>query len=56
MSPKSGFSEDYDVLDQYQNVSKGVTLLFLKYKYYFVLNIINSWNPKLVKRGCKGDY
>lgn len=42
MSKSGLYEEDYDVLTQYQNVSKGVTSIVSKDKYYFVLNIIDE--------------
>ena len=42
MSKLGLYEEDYDVLTQYQNVSKGVTSIVSKDKYYFVLNIIDE--------------
>lgn len=53
---KSGlFEEDYDILPQYQNLSKGVATIVSKDKYYFVVNVLDvkEAGPKDFN-DCKG--
>ena len=36
------YEEDYDVLPQFKDLSKGVSAIVSKDKYYFVLNVIEE--------------
>jgi peptidyl-prolyl cis-trans isomerase SurA len=55
MSKSGLYEEDYDVLPQFQNLSKGVTAIVAKDQYFFVVNVIDK-KPAGVKElsECKG--
>ena len=55
MSKSGMYEEDYDVLPQFNGLSKGVTSIVLKDKYYFVVNITDE-KPAGAKElsECKG--
>lgn len=55
MSKSGMYEEDYDVLPQFNNLSKGVTSIVSKDKYYFVVNITDE-KPAGAKEltECKG--
>ncbi len=42
MSKSGLYEEDYDVLPQFENLTKGVTSIVSKDKYYFVLNVMDE--------------
>lgn len=42
MSKSGLYEEDYDVLPQFKDLSKGVSAIVSKDKYYFVLNVIDE--------------
>ena len=55
MSKSGLYEEDYDVLSNFQNLSKGVTNIIAKDQYFFVVNVIDT-KPAGVKElsECKG--
>ena len=55
MSKSGLYEEDYDVLSNFQNQSKGVTNIIAKDQYFFVVNVIDT-KPAGVKElsECKG--
>ena len=55
MSKSGLYEEDYDVLSNFQNLSKGVTNIIAKDQYFFVVNVTDT-KPAGVKKlsECKG--
>ncbi|WP_324068684.1 MAG: peptidylprolyl isomerase [Flavobacterium sp.] len=55
MSKSGLYEEDYDVLSNFQNLSKGVTNIIAKDQYFFVVNVTDT-KPAGVKElsECKG--
>ena len=55
MSKSGLYEEDYDVLSNFQNLSKGVTNIIAKEQYFFVVNVTDT-KPAGVKElsECKG--
>ena len=55
MSKSGMYEEDYDVLPQFNNLSKGVTSIVSKDQYFFVVNIsdVKSAGAKELSE-CKG--